>query len=149
MRVSRWHSVALSLGWVEGRDSSPKPWCVCVSACMHVHGSLEQELQVVVSHLVELPGTEPRSSARAASAVSLWAISSSYSQNLFTTVLIVCNGNGSEDAAQVREQCLGRFSPTIWILEALLCWPLSFSLGMFSDYDTTNMTLKIFSPSWC
>lgn len=47
---------------------------VCMCECLHVSmciGSLEQELQVVVSHLVELPGTEPRSSARVASAVHL------------------------------------------------------------------------------
>ena len=34
---------------------------------------------------------------------------------------LVCTG------LEVREQCLGRFSPTIWILETLLCWPLSFN----------------------
>ena len=48
--------------------------CVYVWACMYVCmciAPLERELQAVVSHLVELPGTEPRSSAKAASAVNL------------------------------------------------------------------------------
>ena len=64
--------------------------CVCVCVCMYIYllciyrcpqrpeegiGTLELDLEEVMSHLRWVLGTEPRSSARAASALNLCAIS--------------------------------------------------------------------------
>lgn len=53
--------------------------CVCVYRCPQSPeegvGCLELKLQIVLSHLMWVVGTKPRSSERTASAFNYWAIS--------------------------------------------------------------------------
>ena len=81
--------------------------CVCVSVCVCVCVCVKRvsdpEAGVVVSLLMWVPGTKPRSSARSASALNYWAISPAsfgvvfvYDWGLFRLSLLRFDTLGSE-----------------------------------------------------